>query len=132
VPFDTLAQTIPDELTRLGIIPVPMDTLELHKRKMLARGRAGSRWLTVRLNRSHLVQNLAHTDQLGLHLPRSTRAPWRVRRLAGRVRDALPEAEFTLGYFYLDPYLTVEYGHTSACLAIWNSRWSLVAIASRT
>ncbi len=130
MPFDALEQSIiTDELATIGITPVPAEVLKRHKQNMLNQHRTFARWQTIVLDKDRLTEQLARVDQLSLMLPRLASAPWRVRRLAERVHAAIPEARFTLGYFYRDPYLSVHYGDKKACLAIWWHRFRLAAIA---
>lgn len=124
MPFDTMTTHF------LDITPVPPDVLKQHKQKMYRRhGGPSRRWRIYGLDRDMLGIQLAHVDRLHLWLPRRASAPRKVRRLALRVRDSIPDATFDLGYFYRDPYLMVHYNGTSHCLAIWKHCLWPVAIA---
>lgn len=118
MPFDaaTYKPPLTDQLADLGITPVPDDQLRQHRHKVVRRH--GGVWNIVPLTEDRLDRQL-----------RAFGAPRRVRRLAGRVRDAVPGAQFVLGYHYRDPYLVVCRGDDRACLGIWLSRFWTVAIA---
>jgi hypothetical protein len=133
MPLDALGLVATDDLTALGIIPVPNTVLIQHMQRMLDRHHGPARqWFSLPLY-GRIADQLARVDRLpDMSMPRWSSAPWRVRRLADKVQTALPEATFTLGYFYRDPYLSVQYGRKDVCLAIWLHRFHLVAIAQQT
>jgi hypothetical protein len=139
MPFDALVQ--PDALTALGIVPVAPEVLNRHKQKMMVRplawvtGLASPRWRYLPLSRETLETDLAHVRRLrviGQRLPWRAAAPRSVRKLAIEVRDAIPNAQFSLGYIQNDPYLIVAYDGKQACLGIWYTRFRAVAIAQQT
>jgi len=140
MPFDAMLKTQEiDELSAIGVVPVPDDVLVRYKAEVLQRTKIThplARWLSMPLTADRIGKQLGQLRRIASHeLSWASAAPYRVRRLAERVRDAIPEAKFRVGYIYRDPYLLVKYGEPtdprSACLAIWRSRFSLVAIAQQ-
>lgn len=144
MPFDTAGGPAIDPLTEIGIIPVPRDVLERHKQYVvkLLRKKAGpmAKWRGMGFRKPQLNDMLANaraTTRVYGAPGAWSAAPYRVRRLARRVADAIPNATFTLGYYYTDPYLLVEYQDSlgqyhEACLGIWLNRFRLTAIAQQT
>jgi hypothetical protein len=125
-----------DELTALGITPVDPEIVNAHKAKMLQHfRRVDSQWKEYPLRRDrieHTLSRLADALRLdSLHLVGSAPAP--VIAIAKLVRNTVPDAEFEVGVFYVDPYLKVTYGaqRKVAYLGVWLDQQTLVAVARR-
>ena len=138
MPFDNAKVVVldeVDELTALGITPVPDKVLQAHKDRMTRKyaARTYARWEAARVSLDRLTWQLSHPMCITPRLTPRAAAPHAVIAIADIVRRAVPSASFTVGYFETDPYLRVHYGAgKTACLGIWLSRRRLKAIARRT
>lgn len=139
MPFDATETRVTDPLTELGITPVPRHVLEKHMERVMRDRAIGTlaQWRMLRFSKHQLNPMLAnaHATTQAYGVPGAwSAAPYRVRRLARRVAEAIPNATFAYGYFDADPFLAVEYQNSAgeqcrACLGIWWNRFRLIAIA---
>jgi hypothetical protein len=137
MPFDATGELRPDytldnPLTEIGISPVPTSLIYKHKARMEERysHRYAARWIEVDIPAAKLEHRLA--DLTCYRLPKKAAAPQAVIAIASRVKQALPQTRFVLGYFETDPYLVAILPQMTAYLGLWTSRRRLKAIARHT
>lgn len=137
MPFEPYALPgLAEKLAAIGLVAVPNKLVTDYMREVERKDRTRGHWDEVFLPTDKLVHGLRSPQTLGrFGLGRWAAAPRRVRNLAAKVQENMPEdADFILGYFRSDPYLRVRIGGRSgesAYLAVWRNRFSLIAIAKR-
>lgn len=140
MPFDSLVRdTVVDPLVRLGITPIPQETVKAYKKAYrikayriaaLKRTRhypEDFRWATRRQGKCGLESFLNHPlpyDKASFADDR-TPVPDALAGLARTVRAVVPDAEFTVDFLSADPVLNVKYDfngqRVKACLGIWEA-----------
>ena len=124
-----------DPLERLGITPVPAEFVAKYKRRYRGifvskalRGLGPYEWRNFALPCAPTNRNLDWflSGEISRALIGSdlSDAPKPLFDVAERVRDTIPEATFSLDYFYRDPLLYAHYWvgqePRAACLGIWD------------
>jgi hypothetical protein len=134
MPFDSLVRdTVVDPLVRLGITPIPQETVTTYKREYRARliqsnhqffaNRDLVRWKTAKRGQRSVAAFLNGPLAKIWSGPDDSPMPADLNHLAHQVRAEIPEAEFTVDYLSGDPILQVSYDfdgqRVKACLGIW-------------
>ncbi len=143
MPFDSLMlpDTRLDPLLRLGITPIPQDTVAAYKRayRTAELCRTGLsiytvRWATRRQGKCDLASFLSNPlpDARVMFAEDRSAVPSALADLARTVHVAIPEAEFSVDFLSLDPVLNVQYNfdgkRVKACLGIWeNGKIKMIA-----
>jgi hypothetical protein len=138
MPFDSLVRdTVIDPLTRLGITPIPQETVSAYKKAYKQewlrthpgfRGIDTVRWRTAR-RKSRAMASVAsfliNPLEKSWNADDRTGAPKELIDLAEVVRSEIPDADFSVEFFSTDPILQVEYAcdgqRVKACLGIWEA-----------
>ncbi len=136
MPFDSLVRdTVIDPLTRLGITPIPQETVKAYKKAYRAHLLATSdlyrhyadliRWRTTRRGKRSVAAFLATPMATVMSGLDRSKMPDELHDLAHKVHTEIPEGEFTVDYLSGDPILQVTYDfdgqRVKACLGIWEA-----------
>lgn len=155
MPLDSLGTQlleytiITDPFERLGIVPVPKDFVARHKKEYGDEWRQFhpdqfGRWQTTTHKPQRIDRSFGRAITLREFLQNPTRnsafasdrsaAPKSLIAMALMVQRELPEAVFSVDYFYDDPVLNVTIDGQKGCLGIWDyfgDRVHLTAIATK-
>lgn len=149
MPLDSLGDTLLDFLTiadpfeRIGIVPVPKDFVARYKKEYGADWRLMNpyqfaRWQTATFKPQRIERSFGRTITLREFLKNPTRnsafasdrsgAPKALVALALKVQQEVPDAVFSVDYFYDDPVLNVTIEDKKGCLGIWDYIGGRVAV----
>lgn len=122
LPLSPKLLTLHQRLAALGITPVDPTIVSQHKMAWsnCYRHVPTACWIRLPLPASRLRKALDNSRQS---------APEAIVKLAERVHQEIPNASYTMDYFYLDPILNVHLNDQEACLGIWEAR-KVVRIAA--